>query len=159
MYCAAFVHKYLQRGRSNLLFQKFDMGKGLLTYIRKLYAATDVPIVLLFQHPSPSANSKNTNSFATATNDCALALSLGLIKSVFFVFDHHKTKNCWTGKSIQALCKSKWSSTLKSSVKMSPVTCICEQDQIQVNHPVFGIVQRAGWAKMKAGQELSFCMY
>jgi hypothetical protein len=156
LFAAAFSHKYLQKKKSYLLFQHFDMGNGLQDFLSRLALKATVPIVVLFQHPSPSPDARSVNDISLAVRDCILLLLSGHIKSVHVVFDCHKSKNCWTEPSLKEVCLSKCQSHLRKLVSFSECSCISQLDEALVNHPVFGVIHRGRWAKMKVGEERCF---
>ena len=156
LFAAAFVGKYLQNKKNNL-FHHFDMGKNLLELITNIRAACLLPIDILFQHPSPSLDTKSRNVIACAATDCMSALMSEIISSVHFVFDQHETGTSWTYESLRHCCFSRnKAKQMKNSLLVSNVSCIANDDDLSVNHPLFGIVQKGGWAKMKRGKEMTY---
>lgn len=158
LYASAFTHKYLYRNRAKLLFHHFDMSKGLFQLIKLLSSHVDIPISVLFQHPSPSPETRNINAISTAVADCVDALRADLITSCHFVYDSHNSKHTsdWDSKRIQSLCNSNIPIIYREHIVMSSASLISALGENKVNHPLFGTIGRVGWAKMKGGEEWCF---
>jgi hypothetical protein len=65
-----------------------------------------LPIIVLFQHPSPSPEKSSRNAIATASKDCMHALVSCYIEKIHYVFDYNPSKNTWSGDKLQALSLS-----------------------------------------------------
>ena len=157
LYASAFTHKYLHRNRAKLLFHHFDMSKGLFHLIESLSSNVNVPISILFQHPSPSQETRNITAISISVADCVEALKADLITSCHFVYDcHKKSKSHWNSNQIQSLCKSNIPIKYQKQIVMSSASLISSLGEEKVNHPLFGMIRRVGWAKMKGGEEWCF---
>jgi len=154
LYASAFTHKYLHRNRANLLFHHFDMSKGLFQLIKSLSSHVNVQISVLFQHPSPSPETRNINAISAAVADCIEALMTDLISTCHFVYDCHKLDN----KRIQSLCNLNIPIKYREYIVVSSASLISLLGENKVNHPLFGMIRRVGWAKMKGGEEWCFLM-
>lgn len=150
LFAAAFSHKYLQQHKSNLTFQQFDMGNGLQDFFSRLTVKSSVPILVLFQHPS--------NAIGVAVRDCMILMQSGLISSVHFVFDYHRSKNSWTDQPLKEVCLSKCPVDVRNAVHFTETVCISELKETLVLHPLFGDIDIGGWAKMKVGKERCFSL-
>ena len=125
----------------------FDMS-GTGNLVKSIRLHTDLPITVLFQHPSPSVDPKSRNAIRAAGKDCVEGLLYKSIQEVAIDFDFKQGANCW---SDEALCSA---FGFKSEVvRVSKANIICSEEGNMVNHPVFGNVPRVGWAHMKKGVE------
>jgi hypothetical protein len=75
----------------------------------------------------------------------------GLVKDIHFVYDYDPKpgKNCWTKEQILSLIKAGYEDSLISSLMYSEEKAITDRNSATVDHPLFGIVPRAGWAQFK----------
>ncbi len=53
LYAAVFALKYLHRSKSNMIIQYHNMNEGFYHLLHSIQTNTELPIVILFQHPSP----------------------------------------------------------------------------------------------------------
>ncbi len=157
----AFASKYLFRHKSNVIFHYKQMRTGLLRLLRKIHDETELPVYVLFQHPDPSQNSSSRDDIACATRDCVKALDEKTIKAIHYVYDwiHKPEKTCWEKDCLQHLALSKCEHGLVKRVRITNPVIISKIDCTTVRHPLFGEIQRSGWAKMKKGYEMTFSIY
>ena len=73
-----------------MVFAYFDFKNGLYELLESIASKTDTGIQVVFQHPSPSPESKQ--SISSAGYACAKAILDSLIFRVDFAFDynHHE---------------------------------------------------------------------
>jgi hypothetical protein len=87
---------------------------------------------------------------------------MNIASYVYFVYDEHISKNSWTYESLSKYCFTVTTETggkrLRTSLQLSDPVCIAESTDDTVRHPLFGIVRKGGWAKMKTGNEMYFCI-
>ena len=115
-----------------------------------------MPIIVLFQHPSPSPEKTSRNAIATASSDCMHALISGYIAEIHYVFDYNPSKNTWSGDKLQALVHSLCEQHIIDNTCTLHSLTISENGDETVCHPIFGAVDRSGWALMKKRHEMAF---
>eukprot|EP00804_Cyclotella_cryptica_P023294 CCRYP_000465-RA/>CCRYP_000465-RA protein AED:0.00 eAED:0.00 QI:492/1/1/1/0/0/2/21/294 len=157
LFASKFIYKYSPQPKgSNVLLHYFDMSKGLLQLLNTLSSRRHLPIIVLFQHPSPSPEKTSRNAIATASKDCMHALVSGYIEEIHYVFDYNPSKNTWSGDKLQALTHSLCEKHIIDNTCTSHTQTISENGDETVCHPIFGVVNRRGWALMKKGHEMAF---
>ena len=156
LFASAFAYKYRHSEKNNVIFHHFDMTDGLYRIMKMIRIWTSIPIVVLFQHPSPSSDAGSRLSLASAGADCIRALHADIVDSVHFVYDYHTTKNCWNEVDLKSMVLSMVDPAVLSLTSIGDATCICESSDNKYTHPVFGTVFRTGWAQMKRAKEMAF---
>jgi len=157
LFASKFIYKYSPQPKgSNVLLHYFDMSKGLLQLLNTLSSRCHLPIIVLFQHPSPSPEKTSRNAIATASKDCMHALVSGYIEEIHYVFDYNPSKNTWSGDKLQALTHSLCEKHIIDNTCSSHIQTISQNGDETVHHPIFGVVNRRGWALMKKGHEMAF---
>ena len=156
LYTCAFASKYLWKERSNIVFLRYDLKDGIFNLLSAIKGAVNLPVVVLFQHPSPSKANKNRVALKCTFRDCVLAKEQNIVESIHFVYDtKSETKgNCWKEKELFKVLKSMCSEDKKH--KLTEPSVISEKGNAEVKHPLFGLTERRGWAQMKRGVEMSF---
>ena len=126
--------------------------------LNNIYTITKLPILVLFQHPSPSVNHTSRVGLSVASRDCVSTLTQKNINSVHFVYDSHcnTDKNFWHGAELKELSLSQCKREVLSKICVSCTMTISPVDAMHVKHPVFGNSPRSGWALMKKGCERTF---
>ena len=157
----AFANAYLSRKshvKRSVIFHKHDMNQPLSPILSSFKVMTKLPIIVLFQHPSPSKEVKSRDAIARASLDCISCLASETVQSVNFVYDGHPDprKNCWRGNRLRNHCISKCSVLDLDKVVLSDPVIICTMKDRHFNHPIFGPIDRRGWASMKQGNEVTF---
>jgi hypothetical protein len=86
------------------------------------------------------------------------ALTSSLISECVFVYDCHTSKSTgnWTNQRIQSLCKANTPKATQKQIVLSNPHLISGLKEEKVDHPLFGVIGRVGWAKMKGGEEWAF---
>ena len=138
---------------------QFDFANGgdlhyLLGLLKKSYPSNEIQV--LFMHPSPGMDERNT--YALAGKQCIDSLKKKYITSVFFVYDilksnSKKKTNCWSYKS---LLECFLSLTNSEKLKISESCIISEKKQDTMQHPIFNNIRRKGWAAVRKGEEHCF---
>jgi hypothetical protein len=100
------------------------------------------------------------NAISASLADCVEALKTDLITACHFVCDCHKSEHTsnWDNKRIQSLCNSNIPIKYREYIFVSSASLISLLGKNKVNHPLFGMIRRVGWAKMKGGEEWCFLM-
>jgi hypothetical protein len=131
------------------------MSVGLYSLIKQLRDSTALPLVILFQHPSPTMNH---HKLSIAYRDCFRAFSDNVVESVHYVYDSHTnhSNNFWKYKSLIRTITGQCTSQIMEYLQFTPETTISESDDYHVQHPVYGQVPRVGWAALKKGFEVSY---
>ena len=91
-----------------------------------------------------------------ASRNCVAVMVAGHIECIFFVYDVSKTKNAWSTDRLKTCILSRCSVQQMSSLSISSKRVISECEDVTVQHPLFGKVDRAGWSKLKSGKEMCF---
>ncbi len=156
LFATAFALKYLCRRKNNIVYCHQKMENGLLNILTSLQHICCVPLVVLFQHPSPVSRDKSGNYLAEASRQCIMALGDGIIDSIHYIYDVHESssKTSWKGKCL--LVVSTCTEHQCNKIFISKPIVISKQESKTVHHPVFGITKRYGWANAKVGKEMSF---
>ena len=160
LFASAFISKYLYPNKSNIITHHHDMATCLLDTLRSLKTNIGLPIIGLFQHPSPTKDSSSRRSIAIASRYCIIALCSNILESAHYVYDFHTSnaKTYWKDNELQKLVISECSkSSIKKLIITDPIIISGENKNI-VNHPIFGDINRSGWSKMKKGGGKSFCL-
>lgn len=131
----------------------FDIRRSneLLSILQNIkHSLPDHTVKILFQHPDPSLDS----TYDTCGKLCIKALCEKLIAEIHFVYDSRVDATCFKRDEIidRFMLKS------CSEVTIGEEFVISEQDDISVIHPLFGFTSRLSWAKMKKGNEHTFCV-
>ena len=131
------------------------MSVGLYSLIKQLRDSTALPLVILFQHPSPTMNH---HKLSIAYRDCFRAFSDNVVESVHYVYDSHTnhSKNFWKYKSLISTITGQCTSQIMEYLQFTQERTISEIGGYQVQHRVYGQVPRVGWAALKKGIEVSF---
>jgi hypothetical protein len=140
---------------NRLICHRHDMSNGLYSLISQLRDRTALPLVILFQHPSPTMK---PHKLSIASRDCFRALSDNVLESVHYVYDRHidHSKTFWKYDSLIGTITSQCPSQIMESLQFTPEKSISEFGDDLVQHPVYGQVPRVGWAAWKKGIEVSF---
>lgn len=158
LFAGKFASHYRGGRSNNVIFHYHDMRDGLLKILSSIHSSTDLPVFVLFQHPSPTSNKLSCEGLATASSECISALRQNFIEGIHFVYDCHldPKKTQWKGDSLKNLSLSECGDT--SDLLVSDTKIICDTQESTVEHPVFGTVPRCGWALLKRGIEKSFAI-
>ena len=156
LYAGAIASQYLYRRQSRIVFFWHDIHDGLGDLLSAVSSETGLPTLVLFQHPSPSRDRLWRSSLANAFRDCVAVMLAGHIERIFFVYDVSETKNAWSTDGLKSCILSGCSVQQMSSLLISSERVISECEDITVEHPLFGKVDRAGWSKLKSGKEMCF---
>ena len=144
----------MSRRKGNVLYHYHNMQQGLFSLLKEIRHRVDMPVAVLFQHPSPTGDN---NAIALASKDCVQALLQGACTQIHYVYDSHlsKKKTFWKGNQLKQLSLSRCEDLSESLTVTDPVT-ISDANECMVEHPVFGHVKKSGWALMKKGSETTF---
>lgn len=142
------------RGHSRTILAEFNYRQGTKKLLETLSKVTKKNLKVLLQHPSPSP--AGIKDLSAACSDIMECLSTGIVSSICFVydFDPKPEKNCWTKEALLSLCEIDQLDV--SSCFVSDLKCISRKGDTQVNHPLFGMTERFGWARMKNSDEMTF---
>ena len=134
----------------NAIFHQRDMSDNLHMLVKKVSNILKIPVVILFQHPSPSSKV----SISLAGKSCLLLLSNGHADKIVVVFDFNYGKNCWTYHDLKHTLIGH--NHIHRKMTVSHPVLICDIKSNKYSHPLFGTVVRTGWALMKKGDEVAF---
>lgn len=127
------------------------MSNKLDSLLLKIRKALRIPVVVLFQHPSP----KDVLAVSAAGKSCMKLLKNGSIEQIVVVYDVHPGKNCWSYSTLSEAVAG--AEKTRSYIQLSHPVVICARNAIDYHHPIFGNITRSGWALMKKkGDEVSF---
>lgn len=109
---------------------------------------------ILFQHPNPS----DEVVYSIVGSKCIKALMNGFVSDIHFVYDtdRKKNKNCWERTHLYQVFTSQVCSSILSNLMNTEEIIVSEKGDDSVNHPIFGLVSRMGWAFTRKGTECSF---
>ena len=156
LFAASVAGLYLHLRKKNLVFFCHNMRDGCFDMIKRVHEVGGVPIVLLFQHSSPSQVNATTSALATASCDGIKAVIAGFAAGVNYVYDSNNTKNTWTEKSIKDVALMQCTEKERRQLAVTGATVVSELEEERVRHPVFGDIARRGWAKSRKGVEMAF---
>ena len=141
LYASAISYKYLHPKKSNVIFHYHNMASGLLNILQAIKLRTNLPIVVLFQHPSPTGGRLSREAIASASMDCMLAMASRFVDCVHYVYDHHDvpSKTFWRDNSLRSLCTSKCNNETTNLLSVGQIHTICKPEQDKFAHPVFGL--------------------
>ena len=154
IYAGKFAAQYLSNRKKNVLFHHHDMRNGLLQLLTDIRKRANLPLIVLFQHPCPTGDNE---VIALACLECVSAMQHDIVQSIHFVYDCHSstTKTYWKGNSLKNLSISKCN-RYSDALEVSDPVVVCDINDMIVEHPVFGKLNRSGWALMKKGYEMAF---
>lgn len=97
LYACAFAAKYLWKKSANVVFYWYDIKEGISLLLSAIGLASKLPVVVLFQHPSPSKETKNRTILQSTFEECIKAMENKVVESIHFVYDTtSETKGtCW----------------------------------------------------------------
>jgi len=161
LYSALFSLKYLHEGKSNMIIQYHDMKDGFYDILHTIQTNTQLPILILFQHPSPTTEIRHRQALIKAALHCIMCLFIiDEVQSIHFVYDWNENSNtCWQKNELRLfLLKECYlsSAALLHSITFTDDINISYINTSMINHPVYGITKKRGWAQMKFGQERAF---
>ena len=147
------------KGNKNGVFHSYyDFGKGVYLILKMLKQKYPfLMIEVLFQHPNPSKKDNVKAPYYIVGKDCVAAICDGHINAIHFVYDVKHGKKCWNKTDLLGTFLLKVPNNQKHNIAISEETSISDIFESEVKHPIFGSVQRKGWAKMKNGME--YTMY
>ena len=151
--------KWKRQGKRNIISGYHNMKEGLRTLLHAIKSQTNLPVHVLFQHLAPSsdptskAGKKSRDVIASASKDCISALQEKMVESVHYVYDYNSSssKTTWKGDDLKRLATSKCDPSVLGKLEVTNPVTICGIDEDQVNHPLFGVIPRCGWALLKKG--------
>lgn len=155
LYACAFASKYLWRKKSKILFLLYDVKNGIKDLLRQIKLASELPVVVLIQHPSPSTLDKNMAILKSTIHQCITAKEMNYVDSIHFVYNTNSgsTGTSWNEKKlfnmVKPMCENEAHQLIEPFV-------ISEKGDAAVKHQIFGHTDRRGWAKLKGGEEMSF---
>ena len=155
-FSSMFAMKFLFKKKAkNIIYHRHDMSMGLYFLLEKIGTITQLPVTVLFQHPSPTIS---PNKLSIAARDCFRAVANNVIQNVHFVYDVHMNpnKHYWKYEHMMAILSEQCSLSVLSQIVISSEETIADMDSWIVKHPVFGQVPHRGWALMKKGKEVTF---
>ena len=149
--------KMKNKGKTNLIYHHHDYKEGLYELLQDIRSRIKVPMHILFQHPAPSSDPTSQSGrqhlakLAAASRDCINALQNQHADSIHFVYDEHSSpdKTTWKGDNLKSLSTSKCDESSLINISVSEVAEVSAVDEDTVNHPLFGKIDRCGWAKLK----------
>jgi hypothetical protein len=147
--------RFITGSKKNVIFSKFDYSQHeLLDFIRLVHLEANLPVVLLFQHPSPSADEKSRQALQTAVCESAKSLQLLYSSSIYFIFDCNSTvgKNTWSYLTLTKFVTDSIRSLSESELfVISDEETLSSPSDNEVDHPIFGKIDKVGWAQKKSG--------
>ncbi len=163
LFTGKFMARLMTGIKKNVIFSLFDYSHELFDFVRLVQLASNLPVILLFQHPSPSADEKSRKALQKAVYDSAKSLQLGYSSSIYFVFDCNSTvgKNTWSYLTLTNFVTRSIRSLLSESVSfvISDEETLASPSDNEVDHLIFGKIDKLGWAlKKSGGSEVGFSL-
>jgi len=153
LFSSFFFRKFRLKQPPNIIAHYHDMGIDIPHLLTHIGLSTHLPVVVLFQHPSPSKQCKSQIDFISASRDCISAIMNGFIKSIHYVYDHNPRpgSTSWSKDKIVSSILTSWELGVAISQDLfySEERTIGEMNLDTVDHPLFGVVPRSGWAGFK----------
>ena len=139
---------------SSIFVSYYDYSSNIDILFSRLKAETGAASIrVLYQHPTPSQSS--IQCFSLSCLKSSTALLDFHIDSIHIVFDHNPGGNTWNVKKLKAAFGNNLDPVSNTLLSISRTKRLCFIDGEKVHHPLFGIIKRYGWAKMKSGEELA----
>lgn len=155
LFTGKFMARFITGSKKNVIFSKFDYSHGLFDFVRLVQLAANLPVILLFQHPSPSADEKSRQALQTAVYESAKSLQLGYSSSIYFIFDCNSTvgKNTWSYLTLTKFVIQSIRSLQSEyeSFVISDEETLSSPSDTEVDHLIFGKIDKVGWAQKKSG--------
>jgi hypothetical protein len=100
LFSSLFALRYMYRKKANIIYHRRDMSVGVYSLLQTIWKISELPVVVLFQHPCPT---KSRDKLSRSASDCFRTLSDYFIDSVHFVYDSHVNlnKNCLNYHSLK----------------------------------------------------------
>jgi hypothetical protein len=117
-----------------------------------------VELIVLFQHHNPSEKRVVHDVLITGIMKCLEMCFMTIVGSVHFVYNWHPNKNHWNVNELKTILMDNSNIKLLGCLNISNNRSITIQESSLVNHPLQGIVECQGWARMKRGNEQTFCV-
>ncbi len=71
-----------------------------------------IKLIVLFQHPNPSANCIVRNVLITGIMECMEMCFIEIVSSVHFVYNWHLNRNCWDINELKLIITQKGETNL-----------------------------------------------
>jgi hypothetical protein len=135
------------------------MNEGLSPIFSKIREKLScIEFIVLFQHTNPSEKRLICNILIKGIMECLEMCVMEIVAGVCFVYDWHSKKNCWNVNELKTLIMDYKNINLLGCLSFLEDRSITIQNTSLVNHPLQGVVERWGWARMKRGNEQTFCV-
>ena len=112
-------------------------------------------IRVLLQHPNPSINKGNTSKLSLLFESLRMSLKKGILHDVTFVYDFSPNRNTWSKAMLESFFIA---NSDKTHFTVTDEMLLSYKGDNTVNHPLFGLTKRYGWAAMRNCAEYSFAI-
>jgi hypothetical protein len=143
LFSSLFALGYMYRKKANIIYHIPDMFVGIYSLLETIRKISELPVVVLFQHPCPT---KSKDKLSRSASDCFRALSDYFIDSIYFVYNSHANlnKNCWNYQPLKNVLTEDCSLSILFCIYCTSEETVSEMDSVDVRHPIFGLVPCAG---------------
>ena len=144
---------------SNLtLFALIDFSENIEELLKKIKKKLpNKTIRVLMQHPNPSLDEKNQYNMSCLFVSLKMCLELCIILDITFVYDFSHKRNTWSISKLLTLFMNNIDEKSVSQYSVGEEKIISLKG-CNVDHPLFGNINRYGWASMKKSDEYTFSM-
>ena len=144
------MHKSKDINCKTTIYGVFDYSTSLLNLckdINRLCGKTKC-VRVLFQHPTPSCNESIRSKLAMAISQVRTALISSYVNDIVFVYDTDSQRNTWSEEYLLELIFNGIERENKTKI-MYETQPIVNYDEDLVSHPIFDVIKKYGWAKMR----------
>ncbi len=143
----------------NIVIQHYNINEGLSQILKKVKEwLPSIELIVLFQHPNPSEKSIVRNFLIKGIMECLEMCFMEIVVSIHFVYNWHSKKDCWDVNELKTIIMRNCNINLLGCLTFSNDRSITIEETSLVNHPLQGVVDCRGWARMKIGKEQTFCV-
>ena len=144
------LHKNKNIDCNKIVYGIFDYSTTLLDLCKDLkeIVGNNKQIRVLFQHPTPSCNEGIRQKLTKAITQVRTALIESYVKDVVFVYDSDINRNTWSEEYLLDLFFNGVGKEEKPKLLYDSEPIEVYHDGT-VSHPIFGRINKYGWAKMR----------
>jgi len=144
------MHKSKDINCNTTIYGVFDYSTSLLNLCKDINTLLGKTkrLRVLFQHPTPSCNESIRSKLAMAISQVRTALISSYVNDIVFVYDTDSQRNTWSEEFLLELIFNGIEGENKNKI-MNDTQPIESYDEDLVSHPIFDVIKKYGWAKMR----------